>query len=66
MLKRSLLTCFLLGGIAACNNNVPSSPNYAEMGGSTSSSSGGNAGSGGHSDSGGSRDDSGGSGRWQL
>jgi hypothetical protein len=54
MLKRSLLACFLLGGIAACNNNVPSSPNYGESGGTSTSSTGGNAGSGGHSDSGGS------------
>jgi len=54
MLRRSLLACFLLGGIFACDNNVPSSPNYTELSGGSTSASGGNAGSGGHSDSGGS------------
>ena len=54
MLKRSLLVCLLWGGIAACDNNVPSSPNYAELSGGSTSSTGGSAGSGGYNDSGGS------------
>jgi len=54
MLKRSLSAFILLVGIAGCNNNEPSSPNYGESGGASTSSTGGNAGSGGHSNSGGS------------